>query len=202
MRCSTLILVLSVLSTLAAGTVDVAARGHQHHPGATAPEQLGTVHFVTSCQPAVQASFDRAVALLHSFWYWAAVKEFTAVGTADPRCAMASWGVAMSVWYPLWEPPSAAALKQGADAVQKASAIGGKIDRERDYIGAIAAFYTDVETRDHRARALAYEAATEQLYRKYPEDQEAAVFYALALNATQLPTDKTYGNVLKAGQIL
>jgi tetratricopeptide (TPR) repeat protein len=115
---------------------------------------------------------------------------------------MAPWGVAMSVWYPLWDPPSAAALKEGADAVQKARAIGGKTDRERDYIGAIAAFYTDVETRDHRTRALAYEAAMEQLYRKYPEDREAAVFYALALNATQLPTDKTYGNVLKAGQIL
>jgi tetratricopeptide (TPR) repeat protein len=201
MRRNTLLLVLSVLSTVAAGTVDAEAQGH-HQAGATAPQQLGTVHFATSCQPAVQASFDRAVALLHSFWYSAAVKEFTAVGAADPGCAMASWGVAMSVWYPLWDPPSAAALKQGADAVQKARAIGGKTERERDYIGAIAAFYTDLETRDHRTRALAYEAAMEQLYRKYPEDREAAVFYALALNATQLPTDKTYGNVLKAGQIL
>jgi tetratricopeptide (TPR) repeat protein len=166
------------------------------------PDQLGTVHFATSCKAEVQPSFDRAVALLHSFWYGAAVKAFGEVASNDPGCAMAHWGVAMSLWYPLWEPPSAAALKQGGEAVQKAKAIGGKTDRERDYIGAIEAFYRDADKLDHRTRALAYEAAMERVYTKYPEDREAAIFYALALNATQLPTDKTYANVLKAGQIL
>jgi tetratricopeptide (TPR) repeat protein len=202
MRYAARLVVLSALLTLA-GAVAVGAQSHQHQPaGATPPQQLGTVHFATSCQPAVQASFDRAVALLHSFWYSAAVKEFTAVGASDPGCAMAYWGVAMSSWYPLWDPPTPAALKQGVDAVQKARAIGAKTDRERDYIEAIAAFYTDVDSRDHRTRALAYEAAMEQLHGKYSQDREAAVFYALALDATQLPTDKTYQNVLKAGVIL
>ena len=166
------------------------------------PDQLGTVHFATSCKAEVQPSFDRAVALLHSFWYGAAVKAFSELGSNDPGCAMAHWGVAMSLWYPLWEPPSAAALKQGGEAVQKAKAIGGKTDRERDYIGAIEAFYRDADKVDHRTRALAYEAAMERVYTKYPEDREAAIFYALALDATQLPTDKTYANALKAGQIL
>ena len=166
------------------------------------PDPLGTVHFATSCKAEVQPSFDRAVALLHSFWYGAAVKAFAEVGSNDPGCAMAHWGVAMSLWYPLWEPPSAAALKQGGEAVQKAKAIGGKTDRERDYIGAIETFYRDADKLDHRTRALAYEAAMERVYTKYPEDREAVIFYALALDATQIPTDKTYANVLKAGQIL
>ncbi|PYO55950.1 MAG: hypothetical protein DMD83_16995 [Candidatus Rokuibacteriota bacterium] len=150
----------------------------------------------------MQPSFDRAVALLHSFWYGAAVKAFSELGSNDPGCAMAHWGVAMSLWYPLWEPPSAAVLKQGGEAVQKAKAIGGKTDRERDYIGAIETFYRDADKLDHRTRALAYEAAMERVYTKYPDDREAAIFYALALDATQLPTDKTYANALKAGQIL
>lgn len=182
------------LGTLAQGQPQAGASGKS--------ERLGTVHFPTSCKAEVQPSFDRAVALLHSFWYGAAVKAFTEIGHGDPGCAMAQWGVAMSLWYPLWDPPSAAALKQGWEAVQRARAIGAKTDRERDYIGAIEAFYRDADKLDHRTRALAYEAAMERIHAKYPEDREAAVFYALALDATQDPTDKTYANVLKAGRIL
>jgi hypothetical protein len=182
------------------GPVSIASA--QSQSGAAGKDQLGTVHFATSCSAEVQPSFDRAVALLHSFWYKAAVNAFNEVGNRDPGCAMAYWGVAMSSWYPLWEPPSAGALKQGSEAVQKAKAVGAKTDRERDYIGAIAMFYTDADKLDHRARALAYEAAMERIYAKYPADREAAVFYALALDATQDPTDKTYAKVSKAGQIL
>jgi hypothetical protein len=167
-----------------------------------AQDKLGQVHFAVSCAPAVQKDFDRAVALLHSFWYSAAVMAFTAIGVADADCAMAHWGVAMSRWYPLWEPPSPAALKQGWDAVEKAKAIGGKTDRERDYIAAIEAFYKDADQLDHRTRALTYEAAMERVYQRYPDDREAAVFYALALNATALPTDKSYAKQLRAGEIL
>src|SRR5262249_34106097 len=155
------------------------------------PEKLGQVHFPVSCAPAVQPDFDRAVALLHSFWYSAAVKAFTAVADRDPGCAMAHWGVAMSWWYPLWEPPSAGALKQGWSAVERAKTVGTKTDRERDYVAAIETFYRDADRLDHRARALAYETAMEQVYLRYPGDREAAVFYALALDATALPTDKT-----------
>jgi tetratricopeptide (TPR) repeat protein len=160
------------------------------------------VDFVTSCSPAVQHAFKHAVWTLHSFWYPEALKDFTAVTEAEPDCAIGYWGIAMSHWYPLWYPPSSAALKAGSDAVEKAMAAPTKTEREKDYIAAIAAFYRDNDQLDHRTRALAYEKAMEQVYLKYPEDREAAVFYALALDTTALPTDKTYANQTKAAEIL
>src|SRR6201984_183061 len=146
--------------------------------------KVGDVGFPVSCSAEAQQRFTRAVALLHSFWYEEAVKAFTVVADTDPTCAMAYWGVAMSNWYPLWYPPSEAALKAGADAVAQAQSIGAKTDRERDYIEAIAAFYGDSDKLDNRTRSLAYEEAMEQVYARYPDDREAGVFYALALNAT------------------
>jgi tetratricopeptide (TPR) repeat protein len=115
---------------------------------------------------------------------------------------MGYWGIAMSHWYPLWFPPSPAALKAGSEAVAKAQAASPKTEREKDYIAAIAAFYRDSDKLDHGARAVAYEKAMEQVHLRYPEDREAGVFYALALNATQPPTDKTYANKQKAAAIL
>jgi tetratricopeptide (TPR) repeat protein len=115
---------------------------------------------------------------------------------------MAYWGIAMSHWYPLWYPPGPDALKIGSDAVAKAEAAKPKTDRERGYIAAIAAFYRDYDKRDHAARAKAYEVAMEQLYLQYPDDREAAVFYALALNATASATDKTFASKKKAAEIL
>jgi hypothetical protein len=165
-------------------------------------EKLGQVHFPVSCSREAQTQFDRAVALLHSFWYAEAVKGFTAVAETDPTCAMGHWGIAMSVWYPLWQPPSEAMLKQGQDAVERAKALGSKTEREQHYIAAIEVFYKDADKLDRRKRALAYEQAMEQLYGRYPEDREAAVFYALALNATASPNDKTYAKQLKATEIL
>jgi hypothetical protein len=115
---------------------------------------------------------------------------------------MGYWGIAMSHWYPLWQPPSEAMLKKGWEAVERAKALGGKTGREQEYIAAIEVFYKDAHTLDHRTRALAYEKAMQRLYARYPEDREAGVFYALALNATIVPTDKTYANQLKAAEIL
>ena len=165
-------------------------------------EQLGKVHFPTSCVPAAGSQFERAVAMLHSFWYEEAVKAFTAVTETDPACAMGFWGVAMSIYYPLWYPPSEATLKKGRAAVEKATTVGGKTQRERDYIAAIEAFYKDTDKLDHRTRTLAYEKAMERVYLRHPDDREAAVFYALALVATAVPTDKTYANQLKAAAML
>jgi tetratricopeptide (TPR) repeat protein len=166
-------------------------------------ERLGTVRFVTSCAPAVQPGFDRAVALLHSFHLDAAVGAFTEVATADPACGMAHWGVAMA-WLgnPLAAPPSARGLKEGSAAVEKAKAAGARTDREREYIAAIETFYKDADRVDHRTRAVAYERAMEQIAARHPADREAAVFYALALNITLDPNDKTYANQLKAAGIL
>ncbi|HSB42481.1 MAG TPA: hypothetical protein VLK28_11660 [Methylomirabilota bacterium] len=166
-------------------------------------ERLGTVRFATSCTPAVQPRFDRAVALLHSFHLDAAVGTFTDVAAADPACGMAHWGVAMA-WLgnPLAGPPSARGLKEGRAAVDKAKAVGAGTEREREYIAAIEVFYRDADRVDHRTRALAYERAMERIAARYPADREAAVFYALALNITLDPNDKTYANQLKAAAIL
>ena len=163
---------------------------------------IGDVHFSTSCTPAAQQQFDRAVAILHSFWYEEAVLAFIEVTRTDPSCAMGYWGVAMSHWYPLWYPPSESALKAGSSAVAKATEVGAKTQREQDYVGAVAAFYKDWDKLDHRARSLAYEKMMEHVHATNPDDHEAGVFYALALNATALPTDKTYANQLKAAAIL
>jgi tetratricopeptide (TPR) repeat protein len=163
---------------------------------------IGEVNFPISCAPDSQKMFKQAVWTLHSFWYPEALKAFTAIAQAEPGCAMAYWGIAMSHWYPLWYPPNAAALKAGSEAVDKAMAAAPKTDREKDYIAAIAAFYRDNDKLDHRTRAVAYEKAMEQVHLRYPEDREAGVFYALALNATASPTDKTFANKKKAADIL
>ena len=191
---------ISLRSTLLAGviTASLVPTGLR----AEAIGKVGEVGFPISCSGEAHQQFTRAVALLHSFWYEEAVKAFTGVAEIDPSCAMAYWGVAMSNWYPLWYPPSEAALKAGADAVAKAQSIGAKTDRERDYIAAIAVFYRDSDKLDNRTRSVAYEKAMEQVYARYPDDREAGVFYALALNTTALPTDKTYANQEKAAKIL
>src|SRR5436309_9484545 len=166
-------------------------------------EKLGTVRFPTSCSPAAQPQFERAVALLHSFWFSEGLKAFGAIAEADPGCAMAHWGTAMLTFgNPFAWPPAPAALAGGLAAVEKAKAAQAKTRRERDYIGAVEAFYKDSDKVEHRTRALAYVKAMEELAQRYPEDTEASVFYALALDVTALPTDKTYANQLKAAAIL
>jgi tetratricopeptide (TPR) repeat protein len=167
-----------------------------------AAERLGQVHFPVSCAAAAQKQFNRALAALHSFWYEEALRAFTRVTETDPSCAMGYWGIAMSLYYPLWVPPSQSTLQKGLNALEKASAIGAKKDREGAYIGAIEVFYQDSNKLDHRTRTVAYEKAMERLYLQYPKDREAGIFYALALNATAPPTDKTYAKQLKAGEIL
>jgi hypothetical protein len=173
---------------------------HQHKHEMT--EQLGQVKFLVSCNAAAQGQFNRAVALLHSFWYAEAAKGFSEVIGTDPRCGMGHWGVAMSNYHPVWAPPTPAELQNGLAAVEKAKAVGARTQREKDYIAAIETFFKDADKLDHRTRALAYEKAMEQLYVRYPQDHEAAIFYALALLGTAQPTDKTYARQKKAGEIL
>jgi tetratricopeptide (TPR) repeat protein len=165
-------------------------------------EKLGRVNFATSCTKPAQQKFNRAVALLHSFWYDEAEKEFNGVTETDPKCTMGHWGVAMSLYHPLWAPPVSAELQRAAAAMDKANATTAPTQRERDYLAAIATFYRDADKVDHRTRALAYEKAMEQLSVRYPQDREARIFYALALLGTAQPTDKTYANQKKAADIL
>lgn len=156
---------------------------HHHTGGSEKMEQLGKVSFPTSCSPAVQESFERGVAFLHSFQYEAAEKRFSRVAQQDPKCAMAFWGVAMSFYHLIWERPDAESLKKGWAQVEKAEALGAKTAREREYIAALATFYQEPEKRDYAGRARAYAKAMEQIYQHYPEDGEAAAFYSVSLLA-------------------
>jgi hypothetical protein len=192
-------LLAALVSTLLIGMTAASAEDEAQ---SLAELTLGEVSFPISCNAAAQRQFNRAVATLHSFWYEEAERAFAAVADTDPACAMGYWGLAMSQWHQLWYAPTDTELKAGSEAVAKARALGAKTEREREYIDAIAAFFADTDKRDHRTRSTAYEKAMEQLYLHYPEDREAAVFYALALNATAQPTDKTFANQKKAGVIL
>jgi tetratricopeptide (TPR) repeat protein len=173
----------------------------KHDHGTVDTTRLGKVHFPITCSPDAQKQFDVATALMHSFWYAEATKAYEKVAQTDPKCAMAHWGIAMSLYEPLWEAPDPGRLKRGSQAVARARELS-PTGREADYVDAIGRFYADYATVDHRTRALAYEKAMEVLSAKHPEDREAAVFYSLSLLGTALPTDKTYANQKKAGAIL
>jgi hypothetical protein len=164
--------------------------------------KLGKVHFETSCKPEAQKLFDQAMLYQHSFWYRASQKVFEDVLKADPECGIAYWGIALSL---LWNPhvaPPATNLAEGAAAIAKGKSVGAKTERERDYIGALAVMYADYDKVDHRTRVQAYAKAMEQLAQRYPNDDEAQIHYALALNTSASPADKTYANQLKGAAIL
>jgi tetratricopeptide (TPR) repeat protein len=164
---------------------------------------LGTVHFPISCRAESQAAFNRAMALLHGAWVQEANNEFAALTETDPNCAMAYWGVAMSLrTNPLRLPVSVGALRQGWAAVVQAEHLGGQTAREREYIDAVEAFFRDPDRPERSGREQAYEQAMAQLSRHYPEDREAAIFHALALLMSVAPTDTAGANRLKAAAIL
>jgi hypothetical protein len=165
-------------------------------------EGLGKVSFIISGDDSTINHFNFGIALLHSFEYDEAEKVFAQIIHRDPHCAMAYWGVAMANYHPLWTPPEIPELTKGAKALEIARSIEPKTSREADYINALSVYYNKWEKQDHRTRCLQYEAAMEKVQEKYPNDKEAAIFYALALDAAADPSDKTYANQKKAGQIL
>ncbi|HEY0676791.1 MAG TPA: tetratricopeptide repeat protein [Chitinophagaceae bacterium] len=169
-----------------------------------APESasFGSVDFLVTARPEVKKDFDQAVAMLHSFEYDEAEKVFAKIIDKDPSVPMAYWGVAMSNFHPLWAPPTEDELKKGSKAVEVARSLSGKTEREAEYIEAIGQFYDNYKDITHKDRCLKYEKAMKVIYDAYPSDKEAAIFYALALNTTANPTDKTYANQRKAGEIL
>jgi len=190
-------------AVLSAVVVMLASSGVRAQTPRAGGERLGKVHFATSCAPAVAEEFDHAIALLHSFEFPDAIAGFTRVLEGDPSCGIAQWGIAMATWgNPFGGLRAPKVLQDGLAAAEKAQSIGAKTDRERAYIAAVALLYKDAATLDHRARTLAYEKAMADLSAKNPEDREAAAFYALAVDQTAPPTDKTYANQLKAAAIL
>jgi hypothetical protein len=189
-----------LFSALAFVAAPLAQEQHQHPAG----EKLGTVNFQTSCSPEAQTQFNRAMSLLHSFEFGQAIEGFNAASKADPSCAIAHWGVAMSRWTNPFQLSTRAAsqIQQGLAAIRQAEQAGAKTQRERDYIAAAAKLYVDADKLDQRTRVVAYEKAMSELAAKYPDDREASIFWALSLTAAALPSDKSYANQLKAGAIL
>jgi tetratricopeptide (TPR) repeat protein len=191
-----------VFSVLAGITFADDEHGHSHHEQLTTA-QLGTVNFPVSCAPDVRKPFERGVALLHSFWYEEAQKEFLEITARDPYCAMAHWGIAMSLWHQLWNEPDQRVILRGLDEVHEAHGSDGPTTpREQAYIAAIAAFYSNSKKLNHEARAQAYSDAMRKVYESYPDDHEAAVFYALSLLASEPHDDTTFANRKQAAAIL
>jgi len=186
-------LALALSSSLAA------QEAHDHK----APEVLGEVSFPTSCAHVVQEEFSRGVALLHSFAYAAAEKVFRGIAEQDPRCAMAHWGIAMTHFHQLWEPPiSQATASLDQQEIQRAQQIGADSERERKFIYALGLIYQDAATVPYRTRALNYEHAMGDLAAENKKDVEAQVFYALALLANASPSDKTHEKQKQAADLL
>jgi len=170
--------------------------------GQTDDTKLGQVHFETSCKPDAQKHFDRAMLYQHSFWYRASQMAFEDVLKADPECAIAYWGIALSLLWNPHVPAPAKNLAEGAAAIAKGKSVGAKTQRERDYIDALAVIYADYDKLGHLPRTQAYAKAMEQVAQRYPNDDEAQIHYALALNTSASPADKTYANQLKGATIL
>jgi tetratricopeptide (TPR) repeat protein len=168
----------------------------QHH-------QLGTVSFPTSCSPAVQAEFERGVAMLHSYWFNYAGKAFRGVLAQDPGCAIAYWGIALDLLgNTLAAPPSAADARAAWDALETARTVEAKTQRERDWIEAARVYFRNFEAVPVDARLLAYHRAMERLAERYPDDFEAQVYHALTLQASAPKNDVTYANQARSAAIL
>ena len=177
-----------------------AQESHQHGDAG----RLGTVTFANSCSAEAQPEFARGMALLHSFEFGPAIDAFAGVIKTDPSCGIALWGTGLAQW----SNPFSAALRpavqmaSGRATLERAAAAGAKTARERDFIGAAKALYDRFESVDQATRGRAYRDAMAQLSARYPDDPEAAAFYALSLAAAADPADKTYADQLKAGAIL
>jgi hypothetical protein len=196
---------LQVMLAVAVSTLPAWGHAEATAPSGVKPgeQKLGTVNFPTSCTPAAQQQFERAVAMVHSFFYPDTLKAFQGVVDTDASCAIGYWGIAISQRpNPLVGPFDEATLKRGLETAQKGLAIPPKTEREHDWLAAIEVFYKDYAKIDQDTRALAYEQAMERLVQKYPADSEAAIFYALALNETASHADKTFAKQLKAAAIL
>src|SRR6476660_7078603 len=166
-------------------------------------EKLGKLSFPTSCDPKVQAEFERGVAMIHSYWFLIARRTFEGVLREDPNCAMAYWGIALDLLNnSLAVVPPRADAEAAWAALEKARAVGAKTQRERDWIEALSAYFRDHDKLPVNVRLAAYNNAMEQLAQRYTDDYEAQAFYALSLQASASPSDTTYANQLKSVAIL
>ena len=179
----------------------IALAGFASSLGQASETGSNQVQFKTSCASEVQADFNHAVTLLHSFEYLESTRIFGEIIDREPACAMARWGAAMSIWHPLWAPPSKADLEKGAEIL--AGTVGlDATPRETAYIKALKVFYSSTDINTNRNRTRAYEARMSELYANNRDDLEAVLFYALAVRATADPSDKTYAHQFKSAGLL
>jgi hypothetical protein len=191
---------LTIAVAVCAGAMWGAAGAQEHqHAG-----QFGTVNFANSCSAEAQPAFARAMALLHSFEFGAAIDAFGEVAKADPSCGIAVWGIALAQWSNPFSPANRPArqLQAGRESAERAAQMGAKTDRERAFIAAVSALYDRYETVDQRTRVGAYRDTMGRLVAAFPDDPEAKAFYAVALAAAADPADKTYADQLKAGAMM
>jgi hypothetical protein len=195
---TTVRLVAAMLLILAASRIT--AQEHQHGVG----EKLGSVNFATSCNEEAQKELNRAVALLHSFQFSRAIGGFNAVLGEDATCGIAYWGISLSDWSNPFAPgiKDAGQLQLGRESAERGRSVGARTERERAYLAAVGKLYSNFESTPQRVRLLAYRDAMGGIAAKYPQDHEGQIFYALALAASEDPTDKTNAGRLKAGAIL
>jgi hypothetical protein len=178
----------------------LAADDEGHHHEELTEAQVGIVHLSSSCLAAEQKPVERGVAMLHSFWYEEAEKQFQQIEKDDPKCAIAHWGVAMSLWHQLWNRPDIAVLDRGGAELKSAKSLPGT-PREKDYIAALSKFY-EHPRKPYQKRVTAYSKAMEKVYAKNPDDHEAAAFYALSLLTAEPDHDKTNSNRKQAAAVL
>jgi tetratricopeptide (TPR) repeat protein len=165
-------------------------------------QKFGKVHFATSCNETAQRRFDRAMRYQHSFWYAESKEIYEEAIKADPECAIAYWGIALSLLNNPHGAIPAPNLPLGLAAIEKAKAVGARTERERDYVDAMSVMYVDYDKTPQQARVQSYLKKMEALSAKYPDDDEAQIFYAITLNVAASPADKTYANQLKGAAIL
>lgn len=185
--------------------IATASAQHESHdtPHSAAVDQIGKVRFDVTCSDAAQAGFNQAMAFFHSFWFQPAKESFAKVLELDPECGMAHWGISiMSMGNPFAWPPGPDALNAAASAAAEAERVGARSDRERAYIAALAEFFENRETIDHRTRVTTFEKAMGDVAATYPTDDEAQIVHALLLIATAQPLDKSFKNQLQAASAL
>jgi tetratricopeptide (TPR) repeat protein len=187
-----------VVVPLAAQTMGSMSMGSA---AAEASERLGTVSFPVACAAGTQTAFNRGVALLHDFWYEEAQSQFERLAKSDPGCAMAHWGLAMSVFHEIWARPDAKTMTAGWAEMKKAQSLTAGTERERGYIAALADFYRP-DAREYQARADGYSAAMGRLFAQFPDDVDAGAFYALSLLAAEAPDDTSLTQEHKAMAVL
>jgi len=191
----------ALFTALLAGSTTLAASAQQHQHGT--PETVGAVDFPVACNANAQAIMNRAVAMLHSFWFFEARKTFESAAAADPTCGVAWWGVALTHFgNPMGSGNGPEQQALGWKAVEKALAAGGTHPRDRAWIEAAAALFRDYDKVGNRERMKRFETAMQRIVEQYPQDREPKIFHAIYVVANASPSDLSFARQKEAASLL